>query len=267
MFIKIIDCFIFYNEINLLTYRLNILNDIVDKFVIVESTHTFSGKEKKLYFNENKHLFEKFNEKIIHIIVEDFPFKYPNINYKNNEQWVNEKFQRDKISSGIDTLKLDSNDILIITDLDEIPDPKTLRNIKDKHITISINTLEMDFYYYNLNTKQNIKWTLGKIVSYGKYKEIATSCSNIRGLNCVKISNSGWHLSYFGDSKFIQNKIQHFSHQEYNYEHFTDLSKIEERVKKSSDIFENHSNITKINIKDNNYLPTDYDKYLTQFYI
>jgi beta-1,4-mannosyl-glycoprotein beta-1,4-N-acetylglucosaminyltransferase len=91
MFIKIIDCFIFYNEIDLLTYRLNILNDIVDKFVIVESTYTFSGKEKKLYFNENKHLFEKFNEKIIHIIVDNIPFKYPNINYKNKEQWVNEE--------------------------------------------------------------------------------------------------------------------------------------------------------------------------------
>ena len=94
MSIKIIDCFIFYNELDLLEYRLNILNDVVDYFVIVESTHTFVGKEKVLFFNENKHLFEKFNEKIIHIIVDDFPYKYPNINIHNNEQWKNEKFQR-----------------------------------------------------------------------------------------------------------------------------------------------------------------------------
>ena len=54
---KIIDCFIFYNELDLLTYRLNLLNNIVDYFIIVESTHTFIGKEKKLFFNDNKHLF------------------------------------------------------------------------------------------------------------------------------------------------------------------------------------------------------------------
>ena len=47
---KIIDCFIFYNELDLLTYRLNLLKNIVDYFIIVESTHTFIGKEKKIIF-------------------------------------------------------------------------------------------------------------------------------------------------------------------------------------------------------------------------
>ena len=73
---KIIDCFTFYNEMDLLNYRLNILYNVVDYFIIVESTHTYVGKEKKLFYNDNKHLFEKFNDKIIHIIVDDFPFKY-----------------------------------------------------------------------------------------------------------------------------------------------------------------------------------------------
>ena len=54
MLIKVIDCFIFYNELELLTYRLNLLYAIVDFFVIVESTHTHTGKEKPLFFNENK---------------------------------------------------------------------------------------------------------------------------------------------------------------------------------------------------------------------
>ena len=56
---KIIDCFIFYNELDMLTYRLNILNDVVDYFVLVESNHTFVGKEKPLFYQDNKHLFEK----------------------------------------------------------------------------------------------------------------------------------------------------------------------------------------------------------------
>ena len=84
--LKIIDCFIFYNELELLKYRINILNNIVDYFVIIESTHTFIGKEKKLYYNNNKHLFDKFKDKIIHIIVNDFPYKN-NINFSNREQW------------------------------------------------------------------------------------------------------------------------------------------------------------------------------------
>ena len=61
----LVDCFIFYNELEMLNYRLNVLNNIVDYFVIVESTHTHAGKEKALYFNDNKHIFEKFQEKIV----------------------------------------------------------------------------------------------------------------------------------------------------------------------------------------------------------
>ena len=57
---KIIDCFTFYNELELLIYRLNILNNVVDHFIIVESTHTHAGHTKPLYFNDNLHLFDKF---------------------------------------------------------------------------------------------------------------------------------------------------------------------------------------------------------------
>ena len=112
---KIIDCFIFYNELDLLTYRLNLLNNIVDYFIIVESTHTFVGKEKSLFFNENKHLFEKFTNKIIHIIVDDFPHKYPNVNISNNDVWNNEIFQRNAISRGINSIEnLTESDLIII---------------------------------------------------------------------------------------------------------------------------------------------------------
>ena len=57
---KIIDCFTFYNEIELLNYRLNILNEFVDFFVLVESTHTHVGKPKDLYFEKNKEKFHDF---------------------------------------------------------------------------------------------------------------------------------------------------------------------------------------------------------------
>ena len=113
---KIIDCFIFYNELDLLKYRLNLLNNIVDYFIIVESTHTFIGKEKKLFFNENKHLFENFADKIIHIIVDDLPYKYNDVNISRNNVWNNEFFQRNAISRGINYIKdLAQSDLIIIS--------------------------------------------------------------------------------------------------------------------------------------------------------
>ena len=85
----IFDSFTFYNEKYLLTYRLNLLSDIVDFFVIVESTHTHTAKSKILFFNEIKHRFENFSEKIIHIIVDDFPYTNP-LGLSIDQVWCNE---------------------------------------------------------------------------------------------------------------------------------------------------------------------------------
>ncbi len=264
--IKIIDCFLFYNELDLLTYRFNLLNDIVDYFVIVESTHTFVGKEKKLFFNENKHLFENFEKKIIHVIVDDFPYKYHIVD-DYGKVWKNEDFQRNAISRGINCIKdLQPSDVIIISDLDEFPDTHTLDNIRNGDIMIDLNILEMDMYYYNLNTKLGDKWHLCKILSYKKYKELNINCSSIRGTKCPVISNGGWHLSYFGDEHYIQNKIQNFSHQEYNNYNYTDLKKIEERVKNSTDLYDRNIYLEKIKIEDNKYLPPDYNKYLSKYF-
>jgi len=266
--IKIVDCFIFYNEVDLLTYRLNILNDVVDYFIIVESTHTHVGKEKALIFNENKCLFEKFNNKIIHIIVDDFPFKYPNINISKSEQWVNEHFQRDQIKRGLDRLELNNEDVITITDLDEIPDPNTLLRIKNNEIKIDINILIMEMYYYNLNSKLQEQWIHAKILSFQKYNELSISCNSIRFYNnCSIIYNGGWHLSYFGDSNFIKNKIENFTHQEYNNDYYTNIEKIEQRVSNFTDLYDRNSINMKLSIKDNNYLPPEYEKYLNKYII
>lgn len=152
---KIIDCFIFYNELDLLNYRLNILNNIVDYFIVVEATHKHNGKEKNLIYEENKNKFDSFKNKIIHIILDDFPYKFPNINNNNDEPLKNEIYQRNAIKLGIDKLILNDDDIIHISDLDEIPDPNILTKVKNNQINITINTLELDLYYYNLNSKLN----------------------------------------------------------------------------------------------------------------
>lgn len=263
---KIIDCFTFYNELDMLTYRLNILNDVVDYFVLVEATHTHIGKEKLLFYQEHKQLFEKFNHKIIHIIVDDFPHKYPNINIEKDEQWINERHQRDCISRGLDKLSLQNIDVIAITDLDEIPNPKILEQIKNKDIVVDINILELDFYYYNLHSKMDHLWHHSKILTFEKYNELNIGCDKIRFYNCPIIKNAGWHLSYFGNEKFIKNKLENFTHQEFNKVEFTDEKLIKERINNGNDLFDRPISIINIPIEVNDNLPPAYDIYLTNFY-
>jgi beta-1,4-mannosyl-glycoprotein beta-1,4-N-acetylglucosaminyltransferase len=265
---KIVDCFIFYNELDILNYRLNILNNIVDYFIIVESTLTHIGNNKKLYFEENKKLFEKFKHKIIHIIVDDFPFCNKNIDITKNQQWVNEQFQRACIKRGIEKLtnNLNNCDLIIISDVDEIPDPRTLSNIKYSNKYIEINHLEQDFYYYNLNSIRNEKWIHPKILSYLKYRELNCDTNMIRFYKCLPIKNGGWHLSYFGTSDFIKNKLLNFAHQEYNKNEITNINNIQNKINNCVDLFDRETNMKYIEIKDNVYLPPYYDIYLSNHF-
>lgn len=110
---KIYDCFQFFNELDLLEIRLNVLNDHVDYFVLTESTVTFSGLNKPLYYQENKDRFEKFNDKIIHVVVEDTPDGNP---------FERDVFQKNAIIRGLQDCEDDN--IILTSDLDEIPDPE-----------------------------------------------------------------------------------------------------------------------------------------------
>jgi len=267
---KIVDCFIFYNELDMLNYRLSVLDEHVDYFILVESTHTHTGVEKTCTFHDYKELYEQYASKIIHIIVDDFPHKQPNMDVRKNQQWINENFQRNCIKRGINKLKLAPDDVLLVSDLDEIPDPNMLAAIKRGEIKVDIQQLVQDFYYYNLNSKMAEKWFLAKAVSYKKYLELNINFQEIRMFNrtrgCAKIENGGWHLSYFGDKYFIRNKIQNFTHQEFNKEQFTDLDKIEEHINTCTDIYNrNGTKLIRIPISENKYLPPKYEDFLGNF--
>ena len=269
---KIIDCFIFYNELDLLYYRMNLLYEYIEYFVLVESNYTFAGNKKELFYKNNKYLFKKFENKIIHIII-DIPYKYPNINYKLKQQWLNEKFQRNSINDGIniintDKFKLSNNDLIIISDLDEIISPKVLENIKNGILNIKDGlNLNMDFYYYNLNNKKNEIWSKAKIIIYNEFINNNNDSEKIRNNNYKILNNSGWHLSYFGDKNFISNKIKEFSHQEFNNNLYTNINNIENNILNHKDLYNRKNNIIKyININDNNNLPPKYDIYLNNYY-
>lgn len=147
----VFDCFPFFNELDLLEIRLNELNDVVDYFVLVESTKTHTGKEKPLYFEENKERFRLFSDKIIHVVVDDMPTKvssawkllekiyYISIQDKGSqkiagkrEAWNREAWQRNAIIRGLLKSNPSEDDIVIVSDVDEIPSKEWVRQVKNE---------------------------------------------------------------------------------------------------------------------------------------
>lgn len=261
---KIIDCFIFYNEVDLLRYRLRTLNSIVDHFVIIEANQTFMGKPKELYSAKVSSLLEEFNGKLTHMII-NLPFREGALSTNKDEQWKNENFQRNSIGTALKQLPLKDDDIIIISDVDEIPDPNTLYMIKCEEIHVTINCLEQDFFYYNLQSKFLNKWYHAKLIRYGLFKKIGKTCDEIRHYDCVTISPGGWHLSYFGDKEFIRNKIQNFSHAEHNIPETIDLDNIQRCIDSTECIVGKEFRMTRIPLSENNYLPPNYERYLNMF--
>ena len=115
---SIYDCFIYFDDDLVLDLRFNILDKYVDTFVVVEGKKDHQGNEKKLNFKIEK--FKRFKSKIKYIIVDDFP--------KSDYSWDFEHHQRNAIIRGLDNAK--DNDLIIISDADEIPNPKSISNFK-----------------------------------------------------------------------------------------------------------------------------------------
>src|SRR5438045_3302668 len=118
----IYDCFLFYNELDLLDIRLHELDSIVDKFVLVEGTVTHTNDPKRLYYKENKIRFKKYHKKIIHIIVDDSP--------DVNLPWIIERFQLEAVMRGLKKGK--AQDIILYGAIDEIPKAERVIEWKDK---------------------------------------------------------------------------------------------------------------------------------------
>ncbi len=138
---RIFDCFVFYNELDILDIRLNTLDQEVDFFVLVESTRTFTGQPKPLFFDENKQRFAKFLHKIIHVTVDDMP-------QDAQSTYVCEAHQRSAIGRGLDAAGPD--DLIIVSDVDEIPKPDALRGALRKAAG-RITYFEGVYYHFYLN--------------------------------------------------------------------------------------------------------------------
>lgn len=237
----IYDCFTFNNELDLLNLRLHELSPVVDKFVLVESNTTFSGNSKPLFYENNKKLFAKFNHKIIHIIVDDmnlaipatklYYFKPKDFQLPNLEAWSKEIHQRNAIKRGLRDAK--SNDIVLISDVDEIPRASTIKNHKWSK---KIFGFEQHAYNYFINCRSINDWVGTKAVKYGYLKDLEPE--QIRqSSDFDSIKNAGWHFSFLGGYESIKDKIRSFSHQEHNKSDFLDTKRLAFNLENALDIF------------------------------
>lgn len=212
---KIYDCFPIFNELDLLECRLEELYDHVDYFIISESSETFQGNPKPLYFLENKVRFSKYLDKIRHVISDPLP---PTVN-----TWARERHQRCAVYQAL--YDVEDNDILLIMDADEIVRAEKLPEIT-AHLHDNKNeqsVLFLSLYgatqFINSTYGQWVKAyaTLWKTVKTQNVDHIRINCQDFMNVDNI-LKNAGWHFSSLGGLQNWRTKFESFSHREANTE-------------------------------------------------
>jgi len=229
----------FFNELDLLEVRLEMLNNLTDYFIICESTKTHSGLSKPLYYQENKDRYKKFEDKIIHVVIDDSPDTYQDlfnikpknerhakiINYIGNMNWSNPdveiSFIRDGYEKECQAFGLENaspDDIIVIGDLDEFPKPETLKNVLDNFDKNENYLFKQGSYHFFVNLeKTNEEWVGTNVLTVGNL--LSNSIESFKGHQNVigkKVENGGWHFSYMNGVSAVIKKLESFSHQELN---------------------------------------------------
>jgi beta-1,4-mannosyl-glycoprotein beta-1,4-N-acetylglucosaminyltransferase len=232
----IYDCFLFSNELDLLELRLNELNDVVDRFILLESDHTISGLPKPLYYHDNMDRFKQFEDKIEHCIY-DYPTDTKNViipqcHIENKEAWIRESLSRDLIKDTLTDVKDD--DIVIIADADEITSPEAIRSYNTR---MGGMTLVQKLFYYRLNCYcPTYIWGWSKIVPGKLYNEMTPQQIRYARMPNLR-APGGWHFSFMGSPEMIATKIKAFAHQEYNRPEITDIEYVRKCMDTPKDIF------------------------------
>lgn len=190
-----VDGFIFNDELDLLELRLLELDEYVDRFVLVECDHSFSGAKKPLHYERNRHRFGKWDSKIVHIVA-----KF------SEEEWeipAIEWHQRRTIAEGFSDL--DMTDYIMISDVDEIPNRTTVRDLVKRGPAHPV-VLEQHLFYHYVNLKLKAMWR-GPIIMPRGLGEL--DCQMIRdtrnSLPCIQ--DGGWHFSWLGSIEQLKYKL------------------------------------------------------------
>ena len=242
----VFDCFTFFNELDLLEFRLRLLSDVVDKFVICESNYTHSGKPKPYYFDENKSRYAKWIDKIIYLPVEQsidgLNFDKVKSYTPTDGSWKLENEQRMALLYAAEIMK--DNDLVLVGDLDEIPDPRAVTALKQSDIIIdgvnNVISFSMLFHYYYMNCQMegyDRLWngTAACFADYFKSKGPQHLRDNRN--HFTRIPNSGYHFSYLGGPDKVKTKIESFAHTEFNRPDITSDDNIINAINNGQDIF------------------------------
>lgn len=225
-YMKIFDCFTYFNEADILRIRLEELGDLVDHFVIVEASETFTGKPKPFYFDDIPSWIDKWKEKIIRVKV-NFP--------KNaNTSWLKEYYQRNAIISGLSLAE--PEDIVIISDADEIVRADVIKGAVSLELPSRVDVTQ---YFWNFHWQVPNHCNEGARPVIASKKDLDLSCAQeLRAMILPVIPNGGWHFSFFGEVEKIKNKIESFAHTEYNSDEYKDSEAILRRVENGIDPFD-----------------------------
>ena len=255
--LMVYDCITFFNELDLLEIRLNTLSSVVDKFIIAEATRTHSGKPKDLVFDRCRDRFADFADRITYVVVEDLLSEEEIAQDPYNLPWVNENRHRNALMRGLEGASTD--DVVMVSDLDEIPRPETVGHVCDllQRREARAVRFEMEFFNYYLNFKNfsYAKWMLGTVatrfsefsspaglmakVKTDRYTQASENIGNtFNKLRFVKadvsLPDSGWHFSYLGGIESIRRKLSAFAHTEFND---VPVRILEQRLKSGEDLF------------------------------
>jgi len=242
----IVDCFPFFNELDLLEIRLNELSDVVDVFVLSEATLTFTGKPKLLFYERNKDRFKEFHHKIHHVVVDD----YSGMDVKDPRSMDRNQKQR-----GIDAMMRDigpkNGDIAILSDCDEIPRAEKIKEAAEEDWEAAM--IEMQLFYYFMNCK-----CLGRAGSWRNPRLVRPN-GNVPHYNSTRKGKSdkdywgaGWHFSFLDDIKY---KIESYTHApEFDKPPYNTDENIKDCISTGKDIFKRKRYQFEF-VKDLDYLP------------
>lgn len=264
---KLFDVFLFLNELDLLELRLKTLYPIVDYFIITEISETFSGKSKELIFEKNKARFKEYEKKIIYNsitkkdLLELQKQKWSDyvcdlnksISYKHKgkpAKYLKKSLKREishRDSAILGFFKMASDeDLILLSDLDEIPNPKTILKTLKKKIDCP-HYFKMDWFIYWINNKVSHPW-FGTVLFRFKHLK-GNSLDNFRFASSKEqdvpgpiIRNGGWHFSYLGGYQAIIYKLKSHPFQGYKVQlaiilDKLNIRKIKNTVKKNKDMF------------------------------
>ena len=254
---RIFDCFMYFDEDLLLEIRLETLFNHVDQFIIVEANLDHAGNERKPQFDIEK--FTKYKDKIKYILLKDLP-RHNNFYKKNwGPAWRRENLQRNALARGYESSEPD--DLIMISDLDEIPNPDKIKNFSNNH-KLGCFVQKNFLYKINLLNINEPKW-YGTRISKKKYLK---SPQWLREIKITKrpfykfykprfdifIEDGGWHFSSMKSVENIFKKLNSYAEQQFNNEKFKNMSFIKKKLDSKEDLFERGYKYETIRI-DNTY--------------